>query len=98
MGRPSSVLRGRVAVVTGSTRGIGLMIAASLAQAGASVTICGRTPEGVERAYRQFEAIPGVQVLALECDVRSVASVERLAEQTVSRFGAIDIWFNNAAI
>lgn len=98
MARPSDALRGKVAVVTGSTRGIGLGIAAHLAQAGASIVVCGRTMESVEAVYEQLAAIPGVQVLGAACDVRSLQDVEGLAEQAVARFGQIDLWFNNAAI
>jgi glucose 1-dehydrogenase len=85
-------------VITGATRGIGLMIAASLAQAGAQIALCGRTLESAEAIYTQFSAIPMVQVLALAADVRDPAQLAMLAEQTVARFGAIDIWVNNAGI
>ncbi|MGB0389716.1 MAG: SDR family NAD(P)-dependent oxidoreductase, partial [Ardenticatenaceae bacterium] len=70
MGRPSNKLRGKVAVVTGGSRGIGLIIAASLAQAGAQIVICGRDMAKLEEVYGQLSTIPGVQVLALDCDVR----------------------------
>lgn len=96
--RPTSALRGRVAVVTGSTRGLGLIIAASLAQAGASIVICGREMAGVEAVYGQLAAIPGVEVLGAACDVRRRAEVEEMAAQALDRFGRIDIWINNAAI
>lgn len=98
MGRPSSKLRGKVAVVTGSTRGIGLMIAASFAQAGAQIAICGRKMASVEAVYNQLTAIPGVQVLGAECDMRDLDAVKTLAEQTIDRFGKIDVWVNNAGI
>jgi NAD(P)-dependent dehydrogenase (short-subunit alcohol dehydrogenase family) len=98
MARPSNTLRGKTAVITGGTRGIGLIIAASLAQAGARIAICGRTLESAEGVYAQFSAIPTVEVLALAADVRDRAALHMLAEQTVARFGAIDIWVNNAAI
>ncbi len=98
MARPGNTLRGKTAVVTGGTRGIGLIIAASLAQAGARIAICGRTLESAESVYAQFSAIPHVEVLALAADVRDRAQLTMLAEQTVARFGAIDIWVNNAAI
>ncbi|HEX8684369.1 MAG TPA: SDR family oxidoreductase [Ardenticatenaceae bacterium] len=98
MARPDTSLRGKVAVVTGSTRGIGLIIAAYLARAGANIVICGRTMESVEEAYQQFAVIPGVEVLGWACDVRNPDEVQSLAEQAVARFGKIDIWFNNAGI
>lgn len=85
-------------MITGATRGIGLMIAASLAQAGAQIALCGRTLESAEAVYAQFSAIPMVQVLALAADVRDSAQLSMLAEQTIARFGAIDIWVNNAGV
>lgn len=96
--RPSTRLKGKVAVVTGSTRGIGLLMAAALAQAGAHVVISSRSMAAVEAAYEKFAAIPGVQVLGVECDVRDLAQVERLAQRALDRFGQIDVWFNNAGI
>ncbi len=98
MGRPSHKLRGKVAVVTGASRGIGLVIAASLAQAGAQIVICGRRMETLEQVYTQLSSIPGLELLALDCDVRDLEQVETLAEQTINRFGKIDLWFNNAGI
>ena len=96
--RPSTRLKGKVAVVTGSTRGIGLLIAAALAQAGAHIVISSRSMAAVEAAYEKFEGVPGVQVLGVECDVRDLKQVEQLAARAVDRFGQIDIWFNNAGI
>jgi NAD(P)-dependent dehydrogenase (short-subunit alcohol dehydrogenase family) len=98
MTRPSTTLKGRTAVITGGTRGIGLIIAASLAQAGAQIALCGRTIQSAESVYAQFSAIPMVEVLALAADVRDPAQLTMLAEQTIARFGKIDIWVNNAGI
>jgi glucose 1-dehydrogenase len=98
MARPSITLKGKTAVITGGTRGIGLIIAASLAQAGAQIALCGRSVESAESVYAQFSSIPMVEVLALAADVRDPAQLTMLAEQTVARFGKIDIWVNNAAI
>ena len=98
MGRPSNKLQGKVAVITGGSRGIGLIMAASLAQAGAQIVICGRKMEMLEQVYTQLSSIPGLQLLALDCDVRHLEQVEHLAEQTINRFGQIDFWFNNAGI
>lgn len=98
MARPSNKLSGKVALVTGGTRGIGLIVAASLAQAGAQIAICGRSMKSVEEVYGQLSAIPGVQVLGADCDVRDLQQVESFGEQTINRFGKIDIWINNAGI
>lgn len=96
--RPSTALKGKTAVITGGTHGIGLIIAASLAQAGAQIALCGRTIESAESVYTQLSAIPMVEVLALAADVRDPMQLTMLAEQCVARFGKIDIWVNNAGI
>lgn len=98
MARPSNTLKGKTAVITGGTRGIGLIIAASLAQAGAQIALCGRTIESAESVYAQFSSIPMVEVLALAADVRDPTQLSMVADQTVARFGKIDIWVNNAGI
>ncbi|MGF1602547.1 MAG: SDR family NAD(P)-dependent oxidoreductase [Thermosynechococcaceae cyanobacterium] len=92
--KASSTLAGQVAVVTGGTQGIGLIIAQSLAAAGANVVICSRSkPETYSNLERSKD-----NVLGVTCDVTDFAQVENLAEQTLDQFGKIDIWFNNAAI
>lgn len=98
MARPTITLKGKTAVITGGTRGIGLIIAASLAQAGAQIALCGRSIESAESVYTQFSSIPMVEVLALAADVRDPDQLTMLAEQTIARFGKIDIWINNAAV
>ncbi|HBY98202.1 MAG: SDR family oxidoreductase [Ardenticatenaceae bacterium] len=98
MREPSDLLRGRVAVITGATRGIGLHIAAAMAQAGANVVIASRRIEAVEAIYDRFSRIPGVEVLGWAADVTRYADVEALGAQAVARFGQIDIWVNNAGI
>jgi NAD(P)-dependent dehydrogenase (short-subunit alcohol dehydrogenase family) len=93
----SSRLQGRVAVVTGSTQGIGLIIAQSLAAAGANVVICSRSSAAVEAACASFNTVKD-QVFGMICNVADRDQVEHLARQTLERFGKIDIWFNNAAV
>jgi NAD(P)-dependent dehydrogenase (short-subunit alcohol dehydrogenase family) len=91
-------LSGKVAVVTGASRGIGLAAAEVLAKAGIHVMICARS--GVETA-RQVEAIgakyPG-KVSGVACDVRDENSVRDLMSQTVRTFGGLDVLVNNAGI
>ncbi|MDJ0705612.1 MAG: SDR family oxidoreductase [Leptolyngbyaceae cyanobacterium MO_188.B28] len=94
----SSQLKGRVAVVTGSTRGIGLIIVKSLAAAGANVVFCSRSNEAFDEVYSQMNGFPDVEALGVECNVADSDQVERLAQKTLDRFGQIDIWFNNAAV
>lgn len=88
-------LTGRVAVVTGSTRGIGRGIAECLGKAGASVVIVGRKPEECERVAAELAAM-GVKALGVPTDVTKVAEVERLMQKTEEAFGGIDILVNNA--
>ena len=94
----SSRLQGQVAVVTGSTRGIGLIIAKSLAAAGAHVVICSRSSETAESISQQVANETNAQVLGLECDVSKSTQVDVLARQVLERFGQLDIWVNNAAV
>lgn len=96
--RPTNRLQGRVAVVTGSTRGLGLFMAAALAQAGADIVISSRSMDAVEAAYGRFADIPGVEILGVECDVRDLKQVKTLAQRTLDRFGRLDVWVNNAGI
>lgn len=96
--RPSTRLRGRVVIVTGSTRGLGLFMAAALAQAGADIVISSRSMAAVEEAYGRLTEIPGIDVLGVECDVRELEQVERLAARTMDRFGRLDVWINTAGI
>ena len=90
-------LEGRVAIVTGSSRGIGRGVATSLAEDGASVVVSGRDATRVEAEAKQLEAL-GVPVLAVPADVGRREDVERLVEQARERFGRIDILVNNAGI
>lgn len=87
-------LKGRTAVVTGSTRGIGRAIAASLRDAGANVVVSGRAEAEAERVAREL----GERTLGVGCDVRDYAACERLMQRAVSHFGGLDILVNNAGI
>jgi NADP-dependent 3-hydroxy acid dehydrogenase YdfG len=90
-------LEGRVALITGAGSGIGKAIAAALAQAGASLTVSGRTPKKLEAIERQLSQ-DGADVLAVPCDVRKALHVETLVRTTVQHFGRLDIVINNAGI
>ena len=95
---PSPRLNGRVAVVTGSTKGIGFFIAQALAVAGANIVLSSRSGTAVEAASQKLSSLPDSQLLGVECDVTDLSQVETLANRTLERFGKIDIWFNNAGI
>jgi 3-oxoacyl-[acyl-carrier protein] reductase len=90
-------LAGRVAVVTGGTRGIGLAIARLLADDGASVVVSGRDPDRLERAAKELEAL-GSSALAVPADAAKREDADRLVEAARERFGRIDVLVNNAGI
>jgi NAD(P)-dependent dehydrogenase (short-subunit alcohol dehydrogenase family) len=87
-------LAGKVAIVTGSTRGIGRAIAAGLWRAGASVVVSGRS----EAQAQALAAELGSRALGIGCDVRENADCERLVQRTVAELGRLDILVNNAGI
>ena len=90
-------LTGKVAIVTGGSRGLGLEIAEGLAEAGATVTITGRRREYLDPAEESLRGI-GPGVLAIDADVAEEAGVTRTLEETVARFGGVDILVNNAGM
>jgi 3-oxoacyl-[acyl-carrier protein] reductase len=89
-------LRGRVALVTGSSRGIGKGIALRLGREGMKVVITSNVATDVEHTAAEFEAL-GIDLLALSADLSVPAEVRRLIDATVSAFGSIDLLINNAA-
>ena len=90
-------LRGRVALVTGSSRGIGRALAAGLAEAGARVVVNGRSAEAVEAAAAQLVA-DGGQVHAAVFDVTDGAQVRAGVARIEAEIGPIDILVNNAGV
>src|SRR2546425_6538241 len=94
-------LSGKVAVVTGSSRGIGLAIARSLAQEGCRVCACARTTSRLDEAARELEGITGRtggDVLAVTADLSKPDGIQRVIDETVERFGGIDILINNIGL
>ncbi|GAA4089203.1 MULTISPECIES: SDR family NAD(P)-dependent oxidoreductase [Actinomadura] len=87
-------LDGRVAAVTGGTRGIGKGIAEAFLREGATVVLNGRSPEKGERTLKELDA--GDRAAFVPGDVTRKADVERLIDETVSRYGRIDVLVNNA--
>jgi NAD(P)-dependent dehydrogenase (short-subunit alcohol dehydrogenase family) len=90
-------LSGKVAIVTGASRGIGAAAALALGEAGASVVLAARTVQQVEANAQQINAAGG-KALAMECDVSDYASCQRLVHETASHFGPSDILVNNAGV
>jgi dehydrogenase/reductase SDR family member 4 len=89
-----SLLTGKVAVVTGASRGIGESIAAAFLREGASVVICGRKQETLNEVAA---TLPSGPVLAVQCHVGRAADIDLLVDRATSEFGKIDILVNNAA-
>lgn len=90
-------LSGRVALVTGGSRGLGLEMAEALGEAGAKVVVTARRQQWLTEAGTTLSAA-GIDALALVCDITDPAQVEAAREATESRFGSIDILVNNAGV
>ena len=96
-------MRGRVAIVTGASRGIGRGLAVGLAEAGADVVCAARTeveepgglPGTIHAAAADVQAA-GTRSIAVRCDVGNEADIASLIDQTVEAFGRIDVLVNNA--
>ncbi len=93
----SELLKGKVAVITGGSRGLGLAIAQTYARAGASIVIASRTQNTVDAAVKMLTAA-GAQASGLACDVSVMAQVQALADHAIQTYGHIDIWVNNAGL
>lgn len=90
-------LQGKVAVVTGGSRGIGRAVAAVLAREGAVITLCARDRVLLEKVAAELESL-GAQALAVQADVTRASEVEQMIGACVERFGQVDILVNNAGI
>jgi len=88
---------GKVAIVTGASRGLGISFARGLAKAGCHVTIAARNLEKLTHVAEELTTY-GSKVIPIRADVCDRRDVERLVQQTLSEFGRIDILVNNAGI
>ncbi len=95
--RPQYSFRGRCVVITGGSRGLGLVMARQLGRRGARVAILGRNAEALARAEAQLNN-QGAEVMAVPCDVRRQEDVEAAIGKIADRFGTIDVLINNAGI
>jgi NAD(P)-dependent dehydrogenase (short-subunit alcohol dehydrogenase family) len=89
-------LKGKVAIVTGSSDGIGYATADALAEEGVRVVLCARREALLAEARDTIVKKTGAEVLAVPCDVQQLPDVQRLVTETMRRFGAIHILVNNA--
>ena len=90
-------LEGKVAMVTGSSKGIGAAIAEGLARNGSRVVISSRKQENVDQLAAELKA-KGLEVWPVACHVGDAGQLQHLVEHTVEKFGRIDTLVNNAAI
>jgi 3-oxoacyl-[acyl-carrier protein] reductase len=93
----AKTLAGKVAIVTGGNRGIGLAIARLLAEDGASVVVSGRDAARLEAAVKELESL-GAPAMAVAADAAKREDADRLVEATRERYGRIDVLVNNAGI
>jgi 3-oxoacyl-[acyl-carrier protein] reductase len=93
-------LRDTVAIITGSSRGLGLASAKALAAEGCRVTLCGRTESTLQGAAREVASVAGGddRVLAVRADLTQADGVQRVIDDTVQRFGGLDVLVNNIGL
>jgi NAD(P)-dependent dehydrogenase (short-subunit alcohol dehydrogenase family) len=89
---------GKTALVTGGTKGIGRAIVKDLLEAGFQVCAAARTPDDLDRVVGELSEIFGGGVLGVAADVRDPVACRSLVDQTVERFGGLDLLVNNAGV
>ncbi|HET9753829.1 MAG TPA: SDR family NAD(P)-dependent oxidoreductase, partial [Myxococcales bacterium] len=94
---PRYSFAGKVVVITGASRGLGLVLARELSRKGARLAICARDAAELERARAELVG-RGADVLAVSCDVSDPTQAAALIAQARGRFGAVDVLINNAGI
>jgi len=95
---PSFSLEGKVAIVTGGSKGIGREIALAFAEVGADVVVCSRALDGQLEAVAEEIRGLGRRSLAIPTDITQKASIDNMVQRTADEFGAIDILVNNAGL
>lgn len=90
-------LRGKTAIVTGGSRGIGKEMALGLAEAGANLMLCARREEWLDETVNEFTA-NNFNAAGKVCDVSKPKDVQAVVDETVAKFGSVDILINNAGI
>jgi len=89
-------LKGRVALVTGASKGIGKAIARGLADEGVSLVLLARTADALEAAAAEIRAATGVRVIAVPTDLRDATATKAAAARAATEFGTVHILVNNA--
>ena len=95
--RPDFDFQNRVVLITGGSRGLGLVLARHLAERGARIAICARNSEELLRAKEDL-ARRGAEVFQFVCDVRNQSEVNQMIEQVRNHYGQIDVLVNNAGV
>ncbi len=93
-------LAGKVAIITGSSRGLGLASARALVAEGCNVCICGRGEDALSEAAMDLAAaaVAPAEVLAVRADLATEAGIRDVVEATITRFGGVDVLVNNVAL
>jgi 3-oxoacyl-[acyl-carrier protein] reductase len=89
-------LKGKVAIITGASEGLGRATAEKLAQCGARVAMCARRPDVLDDAAKAIQKASGAEILALPTDVTKKDQVEKFVGEVLGRFGGVDVLLNNA--
>ncbi|MGB3608095.1 MAG: SDR family oxidoreductase [Psychroserpens sp.] len=89
-------LKGKNAIITGGSKGIGKSIALTLAEEGANVAICARGKDALKKAEKELLE-KGVKVIALDCDIGNEEQLDNFLDQVKDHFGTIDILVNNVS-
>jgi 3-oxoacyl-[acyl-carrier protein] reductase len=95
--QPVFRLDGKVAIITGASRGIGVTVARAFLEAGCAVMLAAKDPARLQRVKDELGKT-GTPVSARVCDVTVQAQVEALVRETIAQFGTIDVLVNNAAV
>ena len=89
-------LKGKAALVTGASEGIGMGIARKLADEGVHVAVCARTEAKLVKTAAEIARATGMEIVPIPADLRSLAGCQRFVEQAAERLGGVDILVNNA--
>lgn len=90
-------MHGQVVLITGGSRGLGLLLSHEFARRGAKLVVCARNEQELAQARQQLEQ-HGAEVMTIPCDISDRAQAENMVNQATERFGRIDILVNNAGI